>query len=203
MTFSSLAAPAVLVLASLCLIWFIGYRISDRREMQRFRRQLDLASVEAFYKLYGEFFAVWKLWDAALRFPGSVPSQADHRRDLLLRATVAEGSLEALLVKVTSERRLTPEQQKDLGRFRQGFQTLRQAIREDKSLSWLGSEDPEYVRFKSLALAVASTLSPSPGLPPPEAFNALSQVTATGFAGEWRKPAARRVDRTPGAAARV
>src|SRR5689334_1916573 len=98
MTFSGLMAPAALVLASLCLVWFIAYRVSDHWEHRRFRRQLDLASLETFYRLYGEFFAIWKLWDAALRYPTCVPSQGDHRRELLLRATAAEGSLEALLV---------------------------------------------------------------------------------------------------------
>ena len=196
MTFGNILGAAALALVSAGLIWFVGNRIADHWEHRRFRRQLDVASLETFYRLYGEFFAIWKLWDAALRYPTCVPSQGDHRRELLLRATAAEGSLEALLVKVTSEQRLTPEQQKDLGRFRQGFQCLRQAIREDKNLSWLGSEDPEYVRFKSLALSVASTLSPAARIPRPEAFNALATATANGFAEEWRLPVASRPARS-------
>lgn len=31
------------------------------------QRELDLAAVHQFYGLYGEFFAVWKLWHSALR----------------------------------------------------------------------------------------------------------------------------------------
>jgi hypothetical protein len=31
---------------------------------------LDLAAMEQFYKIYGEFFAVWKLWEDAIQRNG-------------------------------------------------------------------------------------------------------------------------------------
>jgi hypothetical protein len=73
----------------------------------------------------------------------------DRRLSLLDRCCTAEGQMEALLMKVASERKLTKEQRDDLGLFRQGYRQLRRSIVHEKLLAWTSSDHPEYLAFKS------------------------------------------------------
>src|SRR3954463_10798929 len=49
------------------LLWGVGYRLTFVWEDRKRRRESDIAAVETFYRLYGEFFAAWKLWDSHKR----------------------------------------------------------------------------------------------------------------------------------------
>lgn len=42
--------------------WLVGQRLTVYWAIRQKRRELELSAVNEFYKLYGEFFAVWKLW---------------------------------------------------------------------------------------------------------------------------------------------
>jgi hypothetical protein len=74
---------------------------------------------------------------------------------LLTRARLAEGSLDALLLRITADRKLTPEQVELLGRFRLAFQALGDAIANNKPLNWHDTEHPDYLVFRRLASGVA------------------------------------------------
>src|SRR4051812_33615839 len=85
--------------------------------------ELELSAANELYRLYGEFFAVWKLWNyhklkisrsqgvevASEREAPAAAQNDDIRWDLMKRAALVDAGVEALLVKVTSERVLTED----------------------------------------------------------------------------------------------
>lgn len=187
-------------LLTLGLGWLLGNGIASRWEEVKERRALELAALERFYQLYGEFYALWKLWS----IHKSPTYLSDYERDpstvwrLLERAAEVEGGFESILVRLTQERRLDATDVQELARFREGYQCLRESIREDKALDWKanpskGEPAHKYGEFKRLASHVAHLLSHTsrriirpPDLPfPSEATNALAGATSVEFRGEW------------------
>lgn len=153
------------------LAWVVGTQVTYLWDDQKRRRESDLAAVATFYRLYGEFFATWKLWSAYKDKQGRLKPEADLRWTLLERAEVAESGFEALLVKLASERRLSADDEQMLGCFREGYQTLRESIEADAKLPWKASDSPdsakhksfaEYRAFKALAQYVAQLLAVPP-----------------------------------------
>lgn len=122
------------------------------------QREMDLSTAENFHRLYGEFFAVWKLWNYFIRDIGSAALPGASRWELLKRATDAEAGIEAILGKLASQRSLAPEVVNDLGKFRQAYQTLRETIGDGVPLNWKYSSDARYQNFKKLATAVAALI---------------------------------------------
>lgn len=139
----------------LALGWFIGLRLTYKWNIRQKRREIQLSASQSFYSSYGEFFAIWKLWN---RVDHKAPSFDDRRWELYKRAAAVEGVIEGILVKLCSELTLCDEELKILGSFRQAFQQLRDSIRDQKPLAWTHSEHPSYVVFKTLAVQVASLL---------------------------------------------
>jgi hypothetical protein len=141
--------------AGLAAAWFVGNRLSYHWQELRKRRDLDLGAAEEFHRIYGEFFATWKLWNVVKRYSTTSHPSTDSQWDLLERAAATEGAFEALLVKLSSERELSEDDKSDLARLRQAFQTLRETIRIDEVLDW--PADPtsknaeKYAAFKELA----------------------------------------------------
>src|SRR5262249_17841079 len=112
-----------------------------------------------FHQLYGEFFALWKLWNYSFGDPGSQAAPGTSRWELLDRACKTEGKLEAMFVGLAaSQRPLTNKEIEALGRFRQRYQQLREAIRDNVLLKWDHSRHPDYVEFKMLAPQVAAII---------------------------------------------
>jgi hypothetical protein len=152
------------------------------------RRELQLTAADTFYKLYGEFFAIWKLWNF-LQDKGKIPESKEATQwDLFKRATTAEGGMEALFVKLASERHLSKEEIEILGRFRQGYQTLRETIWENEPISWSGSNHPEYLSFKHLACNISLLLSSKLRFRLPEASDASAafhQITSNEWEDNW------------------
>lgn len=142
-------------LVLLALAWFVGQRLSARWNLRQKQRERDLANAQEFHLLYGEFFAIWKLWNCYIRDIGQDALPGASRWNLLDRACIAEGKMEATLVRVACERQLTSDHIVMLGRFRQLYQRLRETIRDNEPLNWLSSEDPEYVEFKACASGAA------------------------------------------------
>src|SRR5258708_22594696 len=101
-----------------------GGRASSPRSR---RRESDLAAVATFYRLYGEFFATWKLWSAYKDSEVGIGVPDNPRWLLLERAEVAESGFEALLVKLASARILNTTDEDMLGGFREGYQTPRES----------------------------------------------------------------------------
>jgi hypothetical protein len=199
-------AMALLVpVLSAVLLYIVGRYLTDRYQEQKKRaelsllqasqsaqkqRELQLEAAGRFYELYGEFFAVWKEWSAA-KAGNVMPAAAQpFRLDLYRRACVAEGHMEAVLVRVVTEFSLDPGEVQTLGRFRQAYQTLREAIREDRDLGWNLSSHPRYAAFKRLAATVASLLARRtiPELPAPaDSAAALAEVTDNKWESGWDK----------------
>jgi hypothetical protein len=163
--------------------WLVGQRLTYQWNLRQKRRESDLATASDLQRLYGDFFAVWKEWNA------TAPTVDVQARALLLRrACDGEGLLERVIVKLASERRLSAGDRETVGRFRQGYQRLRQSIRDSERLPWQGSEHPEYLAFKRLAVAVTLIVGREPGrvhVTPDEAFSALRDITANRHEKDW------------------
>lgn len=178
------AIPLLTVLITLALGWFVGKRLTVHWNIRQKRRELRLSTANQFYQLYGEFFAVWKLWnyskykDIAHVFPKTT------RCDFLKRASAAEAGVEAILVKLASERIFSKKDIDVLGSFRQAYQSLRECIRDDEQLDWPYQEYPEYLAFKNLAEYVACMLSSDGEIKLPtaeQAGEALRQITSAHY----------------------
>ena len=146
---------------TLVLGWFIGQRIIAYWDIRKKRQELDIVTATQFHKLYGEFKEVSRLWRAfsftgnrsnPLTFPNTT------RLDLLKRATALESSLEAIIVKLATERVLKEDDINTLGLFRQAYQELRVAIRGGEPLDWIHGT-PEYILYNDLASKVAYIIS--------------------------------------------
>lgn len=84
----------------LALTWLIGQRLSYQWSVRQKRRELQLASLQQFYGAYGEFFAIWKLWN---RLDDQDAMRAERRWELLKRSAAAEATIEGTLVKLSVE----------------------------------------------------------------------------------------------------
>ena len=165
--------------------WLVGQRLSYRWAIRQKKREFLLAATNQFHAAYGEFFITWKLWN---RLDRNDPSYAERRWQLLQQAAHAEASAESILLKVVTEIRISDDVVQDLGRFRQAFQSLRQAIRDNKPLDWPSSEHPQYVAFKKLSCRVAHLLETGQDTKAPDwnvaADNHL-KATSNSWEGKW------------------
>ena len=137
---------------------FVGQKITARWNMRIKQRELDLDAIRLVRSLYGEFLSTQRLWNYYCEHR-QVTVLDDRGLKLFNRACMAEGKMEAILMKVASERKLTSEQLDALGLYRQGYQQLRESIQESGSLSWNRSEHPEYVAFKRGCRTMINVLS--------------------------------------------
>jgi hypothetical protein len=154
---TTIIAAVVGPLVAILLAGLVGNKLAFAWELRRKQRDLDLNSLHEFYRLYGEFFALLKLWDSWKRRADKTEPVALER--IVERATTAEGQVEALLLKVSAERTLGENEQDLLGAFRQGYQTLRESMRQDKTIDWNYSNYEPYAAFKGLACAISQLLS--------------------------------------------
>jgi hypothetical protein len=176
-----LAALTSVVVGAL-LAWLIGTRISFGWDEVKRQRESDLEALQLFYECYGKFFAAWKAWAVYTRtmppdskgFPASDP----RAWDILRAAGEAESGFETILVKLASEFTHSEKDRLLFASFRQGAQSLREAIREGKALSWKAQrrssrdqwkhnatrvlEYRQYRAFKALCEFVAVTLAAGP-----------------------------------------
>jgi hypothetical protein len=138
--------------------WVIGKRLTVLWSRRQKENEQDLDAARDFHALYGDFFALWKLWNYYVRDLGAEALPGASRWGLLDRACGSEAKLEATLVRLASERALTSKDVETLGRFRQRYQQLRESIRDNVPLEWDHSEHPDYVEFKTLAPQVAAII---------------------------------------------
>lgn len=194
------AVPSLVVaLLTLAVGWLVGNRLTAKWDERKKRRELDLQALGAFYAIYGQFFAIWKLWSGT---SSKLPDHQEFRRDLLERAANAEGELESLLVRLAAEHNLSERECTLLGCFRQAFQCLRASIKEGTSLHtkavhpstgepqtfpWISSEAPPYLAFKALSGHVADLLSKDSRsyTRPDQAYQALKQITTNRLERTW------------------
>jgi hypothetical protein len=180
------------------LAWLVGNRLSSEWAIRQRRREHSLASVAEFYRLYGEFFALWKLCNYAFR-------DSDHEMDdatlwdLMRRSAALEANGEAILLRISSELTLSEADIRTLGLFRQGVQLLRQSIVKQRILGWSSSEHREYQAFKGLSVGVGAlaAMVGSGKVPSVEkAQQQLREITHNKWSKEWLASIARR-DETP------
>jgi hypothetical protein len=148
----------VSALLLLGLAWFAGQRLSVHWNLKQKQKEYDLATAREFHVLYGEFFAIWKLWNYFIDDIGQKALPGATRWSLLDRACSAEGKLESTLVRSACERVLASEDIEVLGRFRQLYQQLRESIRDNEPLGWNYQEHPDYLAFKTMAPQVSSLI---------------------------------------------
>lgn len=201
---------AVSILTILIASLFGGFITAMWNRRQK-RRELQLSAANQFYELYGEFFAIWKQWNYSKgdRIKGPVHdvdklTPIQMRWDLYQRACKADGQVETLLVRVSSEHVFETYNKKDreietLCKFRQAYKILRDAIRDDQILNWKGAEYPPYEAFKCVAAQVAWILNsgdvPRPGMTgklhyqpiEKEAREALKLITSHEWQVIWRE----------------
>ena len=169
---------AVLVLA---VTFGVGQTVVSYWQMKNKRKELDIIAATQFQQVYGEYKELWRLWKI-FQDPDKAKFKPNDSTwwDLLKRATAAEAKVEAIVVKLVVERKLSSEDLKKLGLFRQGFQQLRQGIREGESLKY-NYKHPEYQLFTRLASEVACMLLTYRKIRPPapgEAAQQLADVVA-------------------------
>ena len=177
-------------LTAAVLAFGVGNRLSARWAIRQKRREMAISATYEFHRLYGDFFATWKLWYYTL---GASPQHHhEYRWELIKKAAASEAGVESLFVRLATERRLLEHETEALGKFRQAYQQLRQAIRDGRNLSWSSSDHPEYIAFKRLAAAAAHLLESSDSAPRPtltETQAALLRITSNEWESQWLTPA--------------
>ncbi len=168
---------------TLILGWFVGQRLTMRWNLRQKQRESDLNTANDFHRLYGEFFAIWKLWNYSLE---TKQDEAITRSGLLVRASAAEGGIESLLVRLSASRELSPDDVRALACFRQGYQNLREAIRDNSKLGWGSSSHPEYLAFKRLATYVALLIA-SDASPVPETAKNRAETLISITSNKWEE----------------
>jgi len=161
----------------------VGQAITAKWNMRVKEREWDLEAIQQVRDLYGEFLSTRRLWNYHLQHHRL--STLDTRGlELFDRSCVAEGKLEALLIKVTTERFLSPNELDELGLFRQGYQQLRECIRDIRPLTWGSSDHPEYLALKRGCRTTIRILSNSKTSSIEDQFD---YVTANIHEKRWRR----------------
>jgi hypothetical protein len=139
-----------------------GQKIIARWDVIKKQRELDIAVARDFQKLSGEFKEVSRLWRIC-GYRGDKPNikfAESMAGELLRRAAAAEGGVEAIIMKLSTERVLDQDEIRALGLFRQAYQKLREAIRDSRPLEWTHSTK-EYHLYNDVAAQVARLVSAS------------------------------------------
>ncbi len=165
----------------------VGRAVSEYWELRKKRRELELSTLNDFYRQYGEFFAVWKLWNQHINECTLMNEPKDAGWELLRRASAIEAGIEATLVKIAAERTLLDETVQELGLVRQAFKSLRRSMRKGEKLDWSYSEHEEYLAFKRLACGLTTMMLTSNDRKPTaaEAADALIKITANANELRW------------------
>lgn len=168
--------PAFLLL----MTWIIGTRVLHSWDIKKKRKETDISIASEFYKLYGEFTSVWRLWKV-YRDVNPVKSDLKDKTleqywELLMRSSNVEGGMEAVFVKLASEKKLCPKDMYSLGLFRQAIQQLRQSIRNYDEMNWRRPHT-EYKLLKKLSAYVATLINKRNKKKPPDSILAAQQLT--------------------------
>jgi hypothetical protein len=179
-------APTILAgFASLLLAALLGHRIANYWTYRRKKRELLLSAATDFYSSYGEFYALWKLWNHH-KLNNTVMMDDARHWEMLGRVCKAEAILESMLVRLTSERQLSSDDIQILGAWRSVYHTLRYAIEQNQPLPWYSSDNPQYFQFKSLAPKVAALIL-GEKIPGSLEAGSLESPMYTITSGAWRK----------------
>jgi hypothetical protein len=191
------ASDVFKILLTVAAAGTLGQWLASRWQLNRQAREEDLIAAARLYDLYGRFFSTWKAW----RESGYVTTaQGDATAlEILGAATAAEGEMEALMMRVASERCLSRDDIDRFGALRQSYQRLRESIAGDTEYSlarWKCSWHEEYVAMKALATDASAVLAdPRTGflglyVKRPSATDAkrtLLAITSNDYEARWHR----------------
>ncbi|MFK0224205.1 hypothetical protein ACIQUL_00430 [Streptomyces sp. NPDC090303] len=185
----SIGAPLLTVVATLGGGWLVTTRVTDRWDQVKKQREMGLSAAQDFQRLYGEFVAIWKTWNALTSHHTPVTTPEHSGWSCLERATAAEGAIEALMAKLAAERLLNDDEIDVLGGVRQAFKVVRRTIERGEPLDWWASGVAPYTALKSLSAAMSVLLSsPSQGKGRPtaaRAARAFAEITDNRHEMSW------------------
>ncbi|MFK0215481.1 hypothetical protein [Streptomyces sp. NPDC090298] len=185
----SIGAPLLTVVATLGGGWLVTTRVTDRWDQVKKQREMGLSAAQDFQRLYGEFVAIWKTWNALTSHHTPVTTPEHSGWSCLERATAAEGAIEALMAKLAAERLLNDDEIDVLGGVRQAFKVVRRTIERGEPLGWGASGVAPYMALKSLSAAMSVLLSsPSQGRSRPtaaRAARAFAEITDNRHEMSW------------------
>ncbi|MGW4748482.1 hypothetical protein ACWEPR_27185 [Streptomyces sp. NPDC004290] len=185
----SVGAPLLTVVATLGGGWLVTTRVTDRWDQVKKQREMGLSAAQDFQRLYGEFVAIWKTWNALTSHHTPVTTPEHSGWSCLERATAAEGAIEALMANLAAERLLNDDEIDVLGGVRQAFKVVRRTIERGEPLGWGASGVAPYMALKSLSAAMSVLLSsPSQGKGRPtaaRAARAFAEITDNRHEMSW------------------
>ncbi|MFD9611042.1 hypothetical protein ACFWWS_16945 [Streptomyces sp. NPDC059083] len=185
----SIGAPLLTVVATLGGGWLVTTRVTDRWDQVKKQREMGLSAAQDFQRLYGEFVAIWKTWNALTSHHTPVTTPEHSGWSCLERATAAEGAIEALMANLAAERLLNDDEIDVLGGVRQAFKVVRRTIERGEPLGWGASGVAPYMALKSLSAAMSVLLSsPSQGKGRPtaaRAARAFAEITDNRHEMSW------------------
>ncbi len=116
-------------------------------------KELDFGTLKEFESLYGEFFAIYHLWDDYKKKKFDLVGVKEFLGDDFIQRIVEktytmEGNMEALLVRIAVEKDLSDKEIDSLGKFRQGFQRARKHVCSNEPFNWNHDFNREYASLK-------------------------------------------------------
>ena len=151
-------------LGLLLITWVIGKKILNDWDLKKKKQELDLNLMNDFQELYGEFKDIARIWKVlrSEKYP-EFKLNDENRFQLLERASRAESKVEALILKLVTERRLNDKELETIGFFRQACQLLRQNIRKNELFYW-DYGDEVYHLFNKSSCEILSKISSLPSV---------------------------------------
>jgi hypothetical protein len=133
-------AALVSVIGTALAAWLVGTRISFGCDEVERQRDSDMAALQLSYESHGRFFAAWRMWAVYMRSTSSgqrgFPASDPKAWEVLQTVEEAESGFETILVELASEFTHTDRDRQLFAAFRQAGQSLREAVREGKDLTW-------------------------------------------------------------------
>jgi hypothetical protein len=178
---SSILTPFVVLGVTL----FFGQRLTGLWNVRVKERETDLSSIRRVHELYGEYLSTMRLWNNwfSVNKPNKSSALDPDALKILDRACVAEGEVEGILMKITSERKLTKAEIDELGLVRQGYQQLRESIDKREEVSWGSSEHAQYVALKKGSQSMINVLYRERELAP---LGQFEKITSNDYEVLWR-----------------
>ena len=181
--------PVISAIAALAVGTWLTGKWTERQK----KRELELDMANRFYSSYGAFRAIWREWNYHWEFERD--ALATRKAGLFARACEAEGALEAVFLKLSSERRLSREDLSTLGNLRQAYQVLRERIRDDEFIDYGSAQQSDYLEFKRLATYLGSLIMNASSRETPDAgraFENFREITSNKYEARWRRAAKKR-----------
>ncbi len=185
---------------SLLGVWFVGNAIATRWQIVKREKEIVLETAQKFYDTYGEFYAVWKIWNHHVRGQKAAGDIISKKigLELFKRASEMEGDIEATLLKMAAEFHLTDINCQELGELRQAFGLVRYCINHKVEIPFTHDGHALYKELKFLSSSFGTQLTrpmdlniteifcPKAKPTKEEAFNAWAKITDNVHEKSWK-----------------